>query len=281
MQKHRIISLASILAMLLIPVVGYFLVAQPQFAAAAAADQQRVDLEAQNAATSVVVETLRRDSANTDELNDELDALRTAIPATVDSEAYIDGLTAVAASAGVVISGLTVQDPSAYVTAVDPAAAAAPATDASAEGEEATEPVAAPPAVADPAIVTNPLITSETFVTVPVTVEVKGVDINRVMGFVKGLQSGDRLFLVTSISTTRDTASNDLVASVGGYIYVLPGGLEGNPHPTSTIVKIMDPVAPPVEEDGSETDGTETDGTDGADGTDDGTTPDPTNTPAP
>ena len=45
MQQHRIISLASILVMLIIPVIGWFLIAQPQLAAAASADQQRADTD--------------------------------------------------------------------------------------------------------------------------------------------------------------------------------------------------------------------------------------------
>ena len=58
MQQHRIISLLSILVMLIIPVIGWFLIAQPQLAAAATADQQRADAASQVAASQAVVDKL-------------------------------------------------------------------------------------------------------------------------------------------------------------------------------------------------------------------------------
>lgn len=255
MQKHRIISLASILAMLLIPVVGWFLVAQPQVAAAASADQQRIDTAAQIEASSAIVDGLRADSANMDELSSELDKLRTSIPAGVDSSAYLDGLSALASASSVTIRALTVGDAAPYVAAVPPVDPNAVAPDASAEGAEADGAAAAPVPVVDPAIVTNELITSSTFITIPVTVDVEG-GWSQILDFVKGLQSGDRLFLVSKISTSEDATTGSLVASIGGFIYALPGGLAGDPSPVSTQVKIMDtPVVAPVESDDDATGG--------------------------
>lgn len=249
MQQHRIISLASILAMLLIPVVGWFLVAQPQFAAAAAADQQTADTQAQIETSAAIVEKLKADSANLPELTTTLDGLRSSIPAGVDSSAYIDGLDALAGANSVTITSLTVGDPAAYVAAIPPVDPNAVVPDPSAEGDAAA---AAPAVVADPAFVTNDLITSSSFVTIPVTVAVSG-DYARMLDFVKGLQSGNRLFLVSAISTARDTTTGTLTATVEGFIYALPGGLPGDPSPVSTQVKIMDtPVVAPVETDAPE-----------------------------
>ena len=129
MQQHRIISLASILVMLIIPVIGWFLVAQPQLAAAAAADQQRSDVEAQVQASTAMVAQLKADSAKLPELNDDLNKLRTSIPAGVDSSGYIDGLDALAQLSHVQITKLTVSDPEAYVPAQGPAAPVEPAAD--------------------------------------------------------------------------------------------------------------------------------------------------------
>ena len=265
MQQHRIISLASILVMLLIPVMGWFLVAQPQFDAAAAADSQRAALDAQNGASAALVAQLKSDSERLPELTDDLNKLRGSIPAGIDPSGYIDGLDALAQIAGVQISGLTVNEATAYVPAVPPVDPNAVAPDATA-GPDPVETDAPVAPASDPAIVTSPLITSENFVAIPVTIEIKG-EWDPILRFVDGLQSNNRLFLVSKLQTTQDEGGTSLTATIGGFIYAIPTGIEGNPHPISTIVKQMTPTAPPVEE------------TDGA--TDGGATPAPSDTPAP
>src|SRR5688572_20106458 len=120
MQMHRIISLTSILVMLLIPVFGFFLVAQPQLEAASKADQQRVETEAQIAASTQVVAQLAADSARMPELNNDLNDLRTSIPAGADSEGYIDGIAALAKVAHVAVVGLSVDASVPYVAATPP-----------------------------------------------------------------------------------------------------------------------------------------------------------------
>lgn len=257
MQQHRIISLASILVMLLIPVIGWFLVAQPQIAAAATADQQRVKVDEQIQVSTALVAQLKADRAKLPDLNDELDELRGSIPAGIDPSGYIDGLDALAQLNGVVITDLTVSDAAAYSPAQG-AAAAAPATDA-ATGD-------VPAAPADPAIVTNALIDFSNFVAIPVTISVTG-DWAPILNFVHGLQSNDRLFLVTTLSTAKEQENTTtLIATVGGYIYAIPTGVEGHPRPTSTTVKQLTAPAPPVVE---TEEGTDT------------PTPAPTDTPAP
>ncbi|MBX3195624.1 MAG: hypothetical protein KF727_11085 [Microbacteriaceae bacterium] len=284
MQKHRIISLASILAMLLIPVIGWFLVAQPQLDAASAADQQRADMEAQNRISEKVVEQLKADSQRLPELNGELDALRTSIPFDADATGYLDGLDALAKYSHVDVVALTVEDGVAYTpavpagaTATDAAATDAAATDAAADGA-AADAAAAPPPVEDPAVVTNPLITGSNFVTIPVTVQVSG-SWDEVMKFVQGVQSSPRLFLVSSLAVSRDKGTSSFTSTVGGYIYAIPSGVAGHPKPISTTVKQLDSVQA-AEEDTVEDDS----GTEAGTGTEDGTSePDPgaTQTPEP
>jgi Tfp pilus assembly protein PilO len=258
MQQHRIISLLSILVMVMIPVLGWFLVAQPQLETAAQADQQRADTETQIQISAAIVQKLKEDSAQLPKLNDDLNKLRTSIPADVDSEGYIDGLDALARVSGVVITGLTVDQPSVYAPAAPSDASVA--ADPSAEGEEAEAP-------ADPAIVTSPLIDSSNFVAIPVTLELSG-DWAPILKFVDGLQTSPRLFLVTGLKTVAVEGSDTLLtAEIDGYIYAIPTGVEGKPRPISTVVKQLTAAAPPVVETETETDG-EAD-------------PDPTETPAP
>mgnify|MGYP000905263404 CR=1 FL=1 len=266
MQQHRIISLASILVMLLIPVLAWFLVAQPQLAAAAEADRQRVEMEAQIAIAEATVAQLKADSARMPQLNADLNDLRTSIPAKVDSSGYIDGLDLLATRAGVEVTGLTVGEALAYVPAEAPASANAVATDAAAAAEADG---AEPPAF--PGIVTHPLITPDTMAYIPVTVDVTG-SFADIMRFVQGVQTSPRLFLVTGLDTGKQEGDKALTATVTGYIYAIPIGVEGKPRPISTTVKIMDPIEP-------ETAASEED--EGADADGGSAEPDPTQTPAP
>lgn len=266
MQQHRIISLASILIMLIIPVIGWFLVAQPQLTAATLADQQRADAVAQAVASQAVVDQLKADSAKLPELEEALNELRTSIPAGVDPSGYIDGLSALAKISDVKITTLTVEDPVAYVPAVAPVDPNASAAETS---EDATEGEPTAPVVETQGIVTNPLIDSTNFVAIPVTIEIDG-KLSSVLKFVNGLQSNARLFLVSTLSTEPGANSDTVIGKVGGYIYAIPTGVEGNPRPISTIVKSMDP---PKDETDEETT-TDSESTDSPD-------PDPTETSAP
>jgi Tfp pilus assembly protein PilO len=252
MQTHRILSLGSILAMLLIPVIGWFLVAQPQFAAATAADHQRNEIDGQIAASAAIVAQLKADSLKLPELNDELNDLRGSIPADIDPSGYLDGLGALATISGVSITALTVGDPMAYSPATPPVEDAVVPQDGDAEPDAEAEPTAAPVAVDDPAFVTNPLISGENFVAIPVSIEVNG-EWESILAFVHGLQTGDRLFLVSTLSTSRDQASAAMTATVGGFIYAIPTGVEGHPRPVSTTVKQLTvPEAPDDETEGDD-----------------------------
>jgi Tfp pilus assembly protein PilO len=269
MQQHRIAVLLSVLIMLIIPVLGWFLVAQPQLAAAAIADKARLDAAAQIAASQQVVAQLKQDAAKLPELESDLDELRASIPAGVDPSGYIDGLSALAKVSDVQITELGVSDPLAYVPA-DPPAAATPPAPADTSGDASATPSATPTPVDVPGLVTNPLVNASNFVAIPVTVEVTGSNA-AILHFVHGLQSGDRLFLVTELNTepAADAGSGRILGKVTGYIYAIPTGVEGDPRPVSTVVKSMVPKKPATPDPGSTSTPTG------------GPTPDPTETANP
>ena len=67
---------------------------------------------------------------------------------------------------------------------------------------------------------TNALITGENFVVVPVSVEIVG-SWQQTLNFIKGLQSAERLLLVTDVDTSRDGGEDLFKTTIGGSIYVL------------------------------------------------------------
>jgi len=217
MQTHRILSGLTVFLMVVLVAAGWFLVAQPQLAAAATANQSLAGVQSQSAATQATITHLIAEQKKLPELTKDLAALRLSIPGGAESSAYINGLNALAASAGVTITDITLDDPVAYTS---PAAAAAPKPGAS----PSPSPTPSPSATKAPAPTgwtppSDPRITAANFVAIPVSVTTIG-DWPTTLAFIHGLQNGQRLFLVTGIATDVET-DGSLKAAVKGYIYVL------------------------------------------------------------
>jgi Tfp pilus assembly protein PilO len=223
MNRNRIFTIATVIGIVGVLSAGWFLGVSPQLDAAAADETQRLTVVAQNNELQAVVVQLREDEKSLPALKTTLEGLQRSIPRDANTSAFIDDINALATGAGVVISGITVADAQAYV-APESAAPAAPVepTPAPAAGEPI--PPAEEVAVADPFVpdaVTDPLVTTENFVLVPVTIESKGA-YDQILNFVNGLQSGPRLFLVTTFQSAPNVdGSGGFTGTTSGYIYVL------------------------------------------------------------
>jgi hypothetical protein len=218
MQTHRILSALTVFLMVVLVAAGWFLVAQPQLAAAATANQSLAGVQSQSAATQATITRLIGEQKKLPELTKDLAALRLSIPGGAESSAYINGLNALAASAGVTITEITLDDPVAYTSPVPAASAPKPgATPSPTPTPTATPTKAAAPAGWTPP--SDPRITAANFIAIPVSVTTDG-DWPSTLGFIHGLQTGQRLFLVTGIATDVET-DGSLKAVIKGYIYVL------------------------------------------------------------
>lgn len=217
MNRNRLWIIGSVTVMAVLVLAGWFLGAQPLVAAAETANMQRAGIDAQNAAQQAAITQLAADNDKLPELEKTYKALQKSIPSTLSTSGFIKGLDALAAASGVTVNGFTVGTPQAYTvpasgTAATPDPTATPAPDA-------------PPVEATPVgsvAVTNPLITPSNFVGITVGVDLTG-PYDAVLSYVKGLQTGERLFLVTAITTTQvvDGGGNTVTAHVDGMIYVL------------------------------------------------------------
>jgi Tfp pilus assembly protein PilO len=225
MNRNRIFTIIAAVGMVGVLLAGWFLGISPQLDAAAADEAQRLSVVAQNDEIQAVVAQLREDQKSLPAFKTTLEGLQRSIPRDASTSAFIDDINALATGAGVIISGITVSDAQAYV-APESAAPAAPVepTAAPAEGEPVIpveEVVAADPFVPD--AVTNPLVTTDNFVLVPITIESKG-EYDQILNFVNGLQSGARLFLVTTFQSAPNVdGSGGFTGTTSGYIYVLLG----------------------------------------------------------
>lgn len=235
MQSHRLISGATILLMVVLVVAGWFLVAQPQLAAAATANTALTGVQTEIASTQASIKQLQNQQKDLPKLEQQLAELRTSIPATAAASSYIDGLNALAASSGVTLTSITVSDGVAYTSPVPPPA---PAAAAGAPKPTASASPAAPVVPTGWVPKSDPRINSGNFVAIPVSIAAVG-DWNATLNFFHKLQSGKRLFLVAGFTTdtaaapvtpsptTKTTKTAPVVtvpqvtSKISGFIYVL------------------------------------------------------------
>jgi Tfp pilus assembly protein PilO len=216
-DKNRLWIIGSVLVMVVVVALGWVVGIQPQLAATAIANDQRVSVEQANAAQQASLDKLKEDFKGIDKLNQELAALSKSVPSGTDVPDYVDQLDALASANHVTLKGLTVADAEAYtpVALVAPAAAAVPAAPAgSAAPTPAPTPTTAPAPVAAPGAppVTNAKITAANFASLSVQITISGT-YSDVLRFVNGLQTGTRLFLVSGVSTTAAKGSSAAVDS--------------------------------------------------------------------
>jgi len=221
MNSNRLWVIGSVLAMVVIAVLGWIVGVQPQLSTAATATAQRLTVEQTNARYAAVLAKLKSDHEKLPEFTGQLATLTASVPTDTDSSAFVKELNATAAAKGVVIRSLTFSDAVAYKPPVAPVAPAASTTSSTATPSPSPSPSPSSTPSA-PVPVTNSLITATNFFASPVQVGVRG-SLDQVLDFLEGAQKGQRLFLVTTLSSTPTTdqgaPAGSVDATIGGYIY--------------------------------------------------------------
>jgi Tfp pilus assembly protein PilO len=227
--RNRLSLLLAVLAMFVVAAAGYFLAVQPQLAQAADAHAQRATVEQTNASSQTELSRLRQQAKALPQMKARLAALSESVPDDAALPSFIDELNATATAAGVEVQSYTTSDAAAYAPTASTTATtsdAATGTATSAPSATATPtPTAAPSTASEPSLVTDPAVTAQNFSLVPAAVAVDGT-YDQALAFVKGLQSGKRLFLITKISSAEASGSESGATGVstwmfGGSLYVL------------------------------------------------------------
>jgi Tfp pilus assembly protein PilO len=175
---------------------GWFLGASPFLKAQAQAEEQRAAAVTQNQGIESAIATLKQQKEKLPEYEARGKDLEVAIPSDIESAQLIRTLNDLATATGVTISQISFSDPVAY----------SPPT-----GEVADETLAPNP-------VTDGRITGDNFLLVPITLAVSG-GWNEVLAFTHGMQTGERLMLVTKVNTTANEAQ--FTTTLSGAMYVL------------------------------------------------------------
>lgn len=218
MDKNRVWTIGSVLAMVVLVAAGFFFGVQPQLAAAAAADADRAGVAATNAGHEAVLARLKDDFRDLDRLRDQSRSLARSVPTGTAMPAFFRQIDRLTAGTEVRLTGLTVADPLAYTPVV-----AAPTTVVDPNVVVDPNAVAAPAPISTAGVppVANARITAANFAAMAVTLSITG-SFDQVLEFVNGLQSGDRLFLVSAVNT-KDSARvpGNVDATISGLVYSL------------------------------------------------------------
>lgn len=229
MSRNRLSLLVAVLASVVVAVGGFFLGVQPQLASAQSSDQQRMAAEQSNATAQRRITQLREENRSLPRKKAELAVLEGSIPSSLNQSAFYQELYDLAGTSGVTIASLTTSDAQTYAppqTAEVSSSASTPASSPSATAAPGTAPIPSVPAA--PTATTNSAITSANFSAVPVTVGVKG-SFQQAIAYMKAVQNGKRLFLVSSIVSSSssssgsdaETATGPTTWTLSGFIYVL------------------------------------------------------------
>lgn len=209
---HRIKVLIAVVLMLVIAGGGWLLGIQPAVAAALDAGTQETAVRAQNDASRAKLAELEKTASTLPALKKQLSALDASVPSTPEGPALLDSIDAIADAAGVTVQRIAVDAAAPYTPPVPADVAVDPETGKAVAGAEPADPALVP--------ATDPRITTDDFVVVPVSIDVTG-SLEHALSFVRGVQTGPRLFLVNKFSSVTDEGSSSVKATLSGYVYVL------------------------------------------------------------
>jgi Tfp pilus assembly protein PilO len=217
MDKKRLWVVITVFAMVVIVGGGWLIGIAPQLAVVATANQSRASVELENAKNQILLSRLKKDYQNIETLKKELDSLRTAVPSSAEISTFVTVLNELADSRQITVKSISVNDAKPYT----PVAAAPASTTDKALG----------------AAVTNLKITAANFIIIPVQFSVAGEYV-KVLDFVNDVQTGSRLFFLSTFSIIGSTTATGTVnreknsaastsekvdSTIGGYLYVLLG----------------------------------------------------------
>lgn len=220
MKGNRLWILGTVAAIAAIVLVGWLLGVSPKLTEISAATAERDSVESMNTVQAAEIATLRDKQENFDDLETQLDKVRSSIPDRVLAEDFSDAVSAAATTTASKLTGITLAEAGPWGVAAVPDGAPV------AESGEGVE---------SPPIPTAP----EGVYTVAVTITLEAEPAS-FFGVVDMLQKGPRLFLVTNLTYDYD---EDKTGTIVGYLFVI---VDPN-APVPTADQIADPQPAPTE----------------------------------
>lgn len=221
MNRDRLWNLIWGVAVLGVILLGTLLGVVPKIEEANAAVRDSTAIETQNAAYELKLASLKDDFAQIDELKADLAELQLGIPLGTDYPAFVAQLAAVADQYGITIDQIAISDGTGYaavpVAEVTDAAAADPSAATAAAD---AVPAAAEAVGTETGLAPSERVSSTNYVSIPVSIEARG-NATSVLDFISGMQHGNRIMAVTTLTTDATTADGVVTVEIAGEIYVL------------------------------------------------------------
>lgn len=196
MNARRIWILVGAVVAVGVLVLGWVLGVSPLLTQADAADAERATVDQVNAVELAKLAQMKEQYEGIDDLRIDLAKLRVSLPAEADTDFVYALLNSVQGTTGAAVESITTGQAVPYGSGGEELPPAEPTTDSAEAGSA-------------PATVPS-------LYTVPVTITFQGVTADQVLSFVSLMQTGPRLFLVTSVSG--DGAGSSTIVA---YMFVL------------------------------------------------------------
>jgi len=197
MTASRLWTAGAALVIAAILGLGWLLGVAPLLAQASTADTERASVEAQNLAQRATLETMRADFDRLDEIREELDGLRSSVPAEEATDLFAIAVEQAALAHGVFVTSIVASEMPFL----------------GAQGDAAI----ASPGVGGVAMTTA----AGAVYAIPVTIVFEGEE-TALLATLRDLQALSRLFIVNNVTATIDIAAPAIpTATVSGYIFLL------------------------------------------------------------
>jgi Tfp pilus assembly protein PilO len=207
--------------------LAWFLGVSPAMAAHESAAAQLASLKSTNDQTVAKIVQLAKAKQQLPQLQQQLADLRGSVPTDADAPGFVTEINAAASQSGVTVTGISISDAQPYKPATAPANSGSSSSTSTATPAPGSTPAPTPTVAPGMPPVTNSLITDSTMAVIPVSITATGT-LSQSLDFVKALQFGTRLYLVTNVSTNpvggEATGPNDpFTLTLSGSIYALTG----------------------------------------------------------
>ena len=193
---------------------GWSLGIAPQLAIASNENHDLANVVSFNDKNQLLISKLRKDYEKIDELKNQLNDLQMSVPSNANLSTFILELNLLADKEKVTVKSIQFSDARPYSPAIQTSNASG---------------IPVPPP-----LLTNAKITPANFVIIPLQISVTGI-YSKVLKFVNDVQVGQRLTLISTLSSTgpigtnssgvtlpsAGTSRSEVDVSIGGFIYVL------------------------------------------------------------
>jgi Tfp pilus assembly protein PilO len=224
MDRDRLLTISLSGAIVVVLALGWVVGVSPVLAQAASADAERSALAASNQASQASIAVLKTKFAGIDKLTQELDVLNDSMPADANIPIFLRELDTLSNQNSVGLTNVLVSEATRYVPPVDTTEAATGSPGSTATPTPSPSPSPSSTTPTEPVV---PAGAAGRLVLIPVKITVSGT-YDDIMAFVGGLQTGPRLYLISTLAVTGTVDEPaDYVGDLTGFVYALPLPLGG------------------------------------------------------